>query len=343
MSKKIPVGILGCTGLVGQRLIEFLSAHPDFVVAKIFGRPEKKGMLYYDVVDWVCESKLDPKVAELKINSIDDHSEYKDLQLVFSALPSSIADKLEPELRKKGIGVVSNSRSFRLDPEVPLLVPEVNVSCVELVEAQKKKYNGGFIATNPNCSAIGIALAMGPVEKTFGIDSLQIVTMQARSGAGLKGLSSPEMVANVIPNIADEENKIRLELPKIFSRKDMNIKVRVNRVPVVDGHTFNIWFKTKKKTTKKELIDTWKKFKPECGMLPSISKGNGIYNIYDDDFMPQPKLDAWYMNGMGTSIGRIDPISENEFCITVVSNNIIRGAAGGTVLIAELLKDRRML
>lgn len=343
MSKKTPVGILGCTGLVGQRLIEMLSPHPDFAITKIFGRPEKKGMLYYDVVDWVCDSKLDTKVAELKIDSIEDYNEYKGLQLVFSALPADIADKLEPELRERGLGVVSNARSYRLDPEVPLLVPEVNASCVELVEAQKKKYNGGFIAANPNCSAIGIALAIAPIEKTFGIDSLQIVTMQARSGAGLKGLSSSEMAANVIPNIADEEDKIRREIPKIFSKKDMNIKVRVNRVPVVDGHTFNIWFKTKNKTTKKELINAWKNFKPECGILPSISKDDGIYKVYDDDFMPQPRLDAKYMNGMGTSIGRIETVSDNEFCVTAVSNNAIRGAAGGTVLIAELLKDRRML
>jgi aspartate-semialdehyde dehydrogenase len=342
--KNINVGILGSTGLVGQRLIEALDGHPVFKVTTLFARPEKKGQLYYDVVDWVCESKLNPDVAALKLSSIEDWDAYKNVSLVFSALSSDAADSLEGELRKRGVGVVSNAKSFRLHDDVPLLVPEINASALELVETQRKKYNGGFIATNPNCCCIGIALAVGPIEKTLGIESLHIVTMQARSGAGLKGLTAPEMAANVIPNISDEENKIRQEMPKILSRPDLGIKVRTNRVPVVDGHTFNIWIKTKKKSSVKEIISIIKNFKPECGAVPSLSKGGSIYKVYEDnDFMPQPKLDAWFLKGMGTSIGRIEALSDNEFCMTAVSNNIVRGAAGGTLIIAEMLHEKGII
>ena len=342
--KKINVGILGSTGLVGQRLIEALDGHPNFNVAVLFGRAEKKDQVYYDIVDWICETRLNPKIAEMKLTSMEDWDAYKGLGLVFSALSADAADKIEGVLRDKGIGVVSNARSFRLNDDVPLLVPEINSNALELIETQKKKYNGGFIATNPNCSSIGISLAVAPIEKELGIEELHIVTMQARSGAGLKGLSSTEITANVIPNIASEEDKIIKEIPKIFSRKDLPIKVRVNRVPVVDGHTFNIWITTKKRSTVQEITAMIKAFKPECGMMPSLSKGASIYNVYEDnDFMPQPKLDALFLGGMGTSIGRIQAVSDNEFCITAVSNNAIRGAAGGTLLIAEILNERGML
>ena len=160
--KKINVGILGSTGLVGQHLIEALEDHPYFNLTTLFARPEKKGQFYYDTVDWVCESRLNPKSAEIKLSSMDDWNAYKDLGLVFSALSAEAADKIEGELRKRGIGVVSNARSFRMHEDVPLLIPEINGSSIELVEIQKKKYNGGFIAANPNCCCIGIALAIAP-------------------------------------------------------------------------------------------------------------------------------------------------------------------------------------
>lgn len=342
--KKYNVGILGSTGLVGQRLIEALDNHPYFNISKLFTRPEKKGQMYYDVVDWVCGTKLNPQVAEIKLSSIDDMSEYSGLSLIFSALPGDTAEKIEGKLRDHGLGVVSNAKSYRLHEDVPLLVPEINSKALDLVTSQKKKYNGGFIATNPNCCCIGIALAVAPIEKNLGIESLHIVTMQARSGAGLKGLSSTEITANVIPNIGEEEDKIRKELPKIFSRNDLGIKVRVNRVPVVDGHTFNIWLKTKKKTSVKDIIKMINSFKPECGIVPSLSKGTSVYNVYENnDFMPQPKIDSTFMNGMGTSIGRIEALSDNEFCMTAVSNNAIRGAAGGTLIIAEILKEKELI
>jgi aspartate-semialdehyde dehydrogenase len=365
--RNIKVGILGATGLVGQHLIEILEGHPCFKVEALFTRSEKKDMLYYDVVDWSCASRLDPEIAQIKMSSLTDWGAYKGLDLLFSALPSDIAFDIEGELRQRGHRVVSNASAYRMEEEVPLLVPEMNSSALELVELQKKKYNGGFIATNPNCCCIGIALALAPVEKTFGLESLHIVTMQARSGAGIKGLQSSEINANIIPNIEGEEVKIKTELPKIFSRKDLDIKVRVNRVPVIDGHTFNIWFKTKKKTSIKELIKSIKEFKPDCGELYSLSnlslsnlndaKQNNIYKVYEDnDFMPQPKIDSMFLKGMGTAIGRIEAVEQgddiktssvedkfNEFCMTAVSNNIVRGAAGGTLIIAELLKEKDML
>jgi len=340
--RKLRVGILGSTGLVGQRLIEQLSTHPNFKIERLFGRPERKGELYYDIVNWSCETRLPKQVAEMIITSIEDEKTFSDIDIFLSALPATAAEKIESKLRSKGFAVVSNARAHRMDSDVPLLVPEINVNALELVTAQKKKYSGGFIATNPNCSSIGISLALAPIEKALGIEKLYVATLQARSGAGLKGLTATEMTANVIPNIDGEEDKIKQEIPKIFGR-GIPIKVRVNRVPVADGHTFNIWVTTKKRTTVSELKLLWKTFKPECGALYSISKATSIYNVYDDEFMPQPKKDAWFLSGMGTSIGRIEAISDNEFCLTAVSNNIVRGAAGGTLLVAEALLERGMI
>jgi aspartate-semialdehyde dehydrogenase len=340
--QKLRVGILGCTGLVGQRLIEQLSAHPNFKIERLFGRPERKGEVYYDIVNWSCETSLPKQIAEMAITSIEDEKTFSEIDIFLSALPASAAEQIESNLRSKGKVVVSNAKSHRMDSDVPLLIPEINVTALALVTEQKKKYSGGFIATNPNCSSIGISLALAPIEKALGIEKLHIATLQARSGAGIKGLTSTEMTANVIPNIDGEEAKIKQEIPKIFGRT-IPIKVRVNRVPVADGHTFNIWVTTKKKATVGELKELWKNFKPECGPLYSISKVSSIYNIYDDEFMPQPKQDAWFLNGMGTSIGRVEAISDNEFCLTAVSNNIVRGAAGGTLLIAEALLERGMI
>jgi len=341
-TRKLRVGILGSTGLVGQRLIEQMSSHPNFKIQRLFGRPERKGELYYDIVNWVCDTNLPKQIAEMTITSIEDEAAFSEVDVFLSALPASAAEKIESKLRSKGFAVVSNTKTHRMDSDVPLLVPEININAIELVAAQKKKYSGGFIATNPNCSSIGIALALAPIEKALGIESLCIATLQAKSGAGLKGLSDMGMNANVIPNIEGEEAKIKQELPKIFNRT-IPIKVRVNRVAVADGHTFNIWFTTKKKTTVAELRTLWRDFKPECGALYSISKMNSIYNIYDDEFMPQPKKDAWFLNGMGTSIGRVEALSEKEFCLTAVSNNVVRGAAGGTLLVAEALLERGLI
>jgi aspartate-semialdehyde dehydrogenase len=278
----------------------------------------------------------------MAITSIDDEAAFKDIDVFLSALPASAAEKIESKLRAKGKAVVSNAKTHRMDSDVPLLIPEVNVSVFELVTEQKKKYSGGFIATNPNCSSIGISLALAPIEKELGIERLHIATLQAISGAGLAGLSNTDMAMNVIPNIEGEEAKIVQEIPKIFGRS-IPVKVRVNRVYVVNGHTFNIWVTTKKRSTVSELKTLWKNFKPACGNLYSISKASSIYNIYDDDFMPRPKIDAGFLNGMGTSIGRVEAISDNEFCLTAVSNNIVRGAAGGTLLVAEALLERGMI
>lgn len=339
MSSKLRVGILGSTGLVGQRLVQLLKDHKLFELVALYGRSEYAGKKYVDIVNWVCGDQVPKEFAELNIRNIDDDSVYDDIEMVFSALPAEYATKVEGRLRQRGLPVISNAKSYRMDQDVPLMVPEINAEAIELIAIQKSKYDGGFIATNPNCSVIGIALALGPIEKIIGLDNVTIVTMQAVSGAGIKGLSSYESMGNVIPYISDEEDKIRRELPKIFSRNDLKIRVKVNRVPVMDGHSFSIWFTTKRDTTKAELIKTWNSFEPTCGELPLIS--DGLYRIFEDDNKrPQPRFDSWYLKGMGTSIGRIEEWSKREYSISVVSNNIIRGAAGGTILIGEFLKQK---
>jgi aspartate-semialdehyde dehydrogenase len=341
MSSRLRVGILGATGMVGQRLVQLLKQHKLFELVAVYGRPENVGSKYVDTVNWVCGDTVPMEFSDLSVRSADDDSAFDDIEMIFSALPASLATKVEGRLRQRGLPIVSNAKSYRMENNVPLMVPEINAESIELIAIQKSKYDGGFIATNPNCCVIAVSLALGPIEKILGIDSTTIVTMQALSGAGLKGVYSYEAMGNVIPFIEDEEEKIKTEIPKIFSRIDISIRAKVNRVPVTDGHSFSIWFTTRKQTSKAELVKIWQNFEPACGRLPLLSSGN-LFQIFDDKNgnRPQPRLDAWYLQGMGTAIGRIEQLSAKEFSISVVSNNIIRGASGGTLLIGEFLRNK---
>jgi aspartate-semialdehyde dehydrogenase len=337
--KKKNVGILGARGLVGQRMIEFLKDHPYFEIKKLFSREINAGNPYFDIVDWKCETPLPENIASIKMSDFSDMEEYIGLDFVFSALPADAAKDIEEGLRKRGQKIISNASSHRLDTDVPLLIPEINFSSIDLIKRQMEKYSGGFIATNPNCSVIGILLSIFPIHEKFKITDLSITTMQAISGAGIKAYYDNNLPYNLIPNISGEEEKIKQEIPKVLGKDDINLKVKVNRVSVIDGHMFSIFFKTKEKISISEIETVFNEYEAKCGKLSSIPEE--LYKVYiDDKFMPQAKSCVWEGRGMTTCIGRIEKYSDTEFSITSLSNNIVRGASGGTILIAESICEK---
>jgi len=343
---KIKVGILGATGSVGQRFVEILSNHPFFEIAELGASDRNFGKKYGEATNWLQQSTLDPKIANLILKKCEPDFESR---VVFSALDSSVAGEIEEEFAKKGYYVISNAKNHRFDKFVPLVVPEININHFELVK--KQPYGGGFIITNPNCSTIGLVLSLKPIIDKFGIESVNVVTMQAVSGAGYPGVASLDIIDNVIPFISGEEEKIETEPKKIFGKAtedgvkllEIKISAQCNRAPVIDGHLECVQVKLKEKADAKDLIEAWNNFKalPQELNLPMAPKNPTLY-IYGEKY-PQPKLHRSYDKGMSVTIGRLRKCSLFDYKFVILSHNTIRGAAGGTTLIAEALKELNYL
>lgn len=338
---KIPVGVLGATGSVGQKFIELLSNHPWFQVTEVAASEKSAGKLYKDAVNWILSTPLPDDVASLKVKECEP---YLESRLVFSGLDSSVAGGIEEAFAKKGYYVVSNSKNHRMDKDVPLLVPEINADHLKLVKAQN--YNGGCIVTNPNCSTIGMVLALKPLQDNFGLEAVNVVTMQALSGAGYPGVASLDIVDNVIPFISGEEPKLETEPLKILGRFDgdkiinneIKISAQCNRVAVLDGHTECVQVKLKKKASIEEIKKAWKNFSAEPQKLNLPTAPLRPIYYFEEDRYPQPRIHRNLDKGMAVSIGRLreDPIFDYKF--VVLSHNTNRGAAGGALLCAELMK-----
>jgi aspartate-semialdehyde dehydrogenase len=346
MNNKIPVGVLGATGSVGQKFIELLSNHPWFEITEIAASERSAGKKYKDVVNWFSSSPLPESVAGLMIKNCEPDLKCK---VVFSGLDSSIAGGIEQAFAKAGYTVVSNSKNHRMDKDVPLLVPEINSEHIELIKHQK--FNNGCIVTNPNCSTIGLVLALKPLQDNFGIEAVNVVTMQALSGAGYPGVSSLDTIDNVIPFISGEEEKMETEPLKILGRLNSseiifdNIKIsaQCNRVSVVDGHTECVQVKLKNKVSSKEIIEVWKNFRSEPQKLNlPLAPVNPIY-YFDEPKYPQPRIHRNLDKGMAVSIGRLREDSILDYKFVILSHNTIRGAAGGAILCAELMKAKGYL
>ncbi len=264
-------------------------------------------------------------------------------------MDSSIAGEVEYALASNGYVVVSNSKNHRMDIDVPLLVPEINPDHLELVKSQK--YNGGIIVTNPNCSTIGMVLALKPLEDAFGLEQVNVVTMQGLSGAGYPGVSSLDIIDNVIPFIGGEEPKMESEPLKILGKfdpagiKNVDIKIsaQCNRVGVIDGHTECVQVKLKKKTSVEEIKEVWKNFsaEPQKLKLP-FAPENPIY-YFEEDKYPQPRIHRNIDKGMAAAIGRLREDKLFDYKFVVLSHNTIRGAAGGAILCAELMKAKGII
>ena len=349
MENKIPVGILGATGIVGQRFVQMVEHHPWFEVAWLAASDRSEGRLYGEAARWKLKTPIPDRVAGMRISAAKPDGAPK---LIFAALDASIAAELEPLFADAGCAVITNSSALRMQKDVPLVIPEVNPDHIKLLECQSwRKNSGGFVVTNPNCSAIGLVLALCPLQRSFGIDTVMAVTMQAVSGAGYPGVASMDILGNVIPYIPKEEEKMEEETLKLLGKLNgagivpaaFAMSAQCNRVAVEDGHTESISIKLHKKVQPEEIIDAWNNFRsvPQSLKLPSAPAEPVRYIGAAD--RPQPRFDVESGNGMTTTVGRLRPCGVLDWKFTVLSHNTIRGAAGAALLNAELLKAQGYL
>src|SRR5881392_835653 len=347
--KKIPVGILGATGVVGQRFIQMLEHHPWFEVAWLAASDRSEGKVYAEAARWRLKTAIPSSVAGMIVSPAKPDGAPK---IIFAALDAGIAAELEPRFAEAGCAVVSNSSALRMQSDVPLVIPEVNSGHLKLLECQSwRRKSGGFVVTNPNCSAIGLVMALAPLEQQFGIETVMAVTMQAVSGAGYPGVASLDILGNVIPYIAKEEEKMEEETLKLLGRLNGSgvipagfaMSAQCNRVAVEDGHTESVSVKLKKKARPEEIITAWNEFRsvPQELRLPSAPQQPVKYSGAPD--RPQPRFDSDSGNGMTTTVGRLRPCGVLDWKFTVLSHNTIRGAAGAALLNAELLKAQGYL
>lgn len=344
--KKISVGILGATGMVGQKFVELLSSHPWFEITALAASDRSTGKRYAEAMKWSMPTALPQKIADMPVVACRP-----DLpcNVVFSGLDSSVAGEIEESFAKAGYKVISNSSNHRMDPHVPLLVPEINSEHLKLIQHQS--FGQGAIITNPNCSVIGITMALKPLLDKWGIEAVNIVTLQALSGAGYPGVPSMDILDNVIPYISGEEVKVESEPLKIMGAYrnkgivpySMHLSAQCTRVSVADGHLACVSVKLKNKAQQNEIIAAWREFEaePQQLKLPLAPKHPILY--LEDERHPQPKLHRNLEGGMAVSVGRLRECPLFDWKFIILSHNTIRGAAGCAILNAELMAKKGYL
>ncbi|HXD31868.1 MAG TPA: aspartate-semialdehyde dehydrogenase [Pyrinomonadaceae bacterium] len=340
---KYRVGILGATGMVGQRFIQLLEGHPQFEVSALAASDRSQGKRYADACKWRLDGEMPPRVRDL---NVQPPAPELDCDLVFSSLPGDIAREAEGSFAAAGYPVISNSSAFRMDADVPLLIPEVNHEHLALLEVQKRKNSaGGFIVTNPNCSTIMVALALAPLHARFGVNAAVVTTMQALSGAGYPGVASLDILDNVLPHIQGEEEKIESETRKILgqlvensiSDADMKVSAQCHRVNVADGHLGAIRVKLDRPAELAEVsaaLSGFRSLPQELGLHSAVESPILVTEAED---RPQPRLDRDAGKGMSVTVGRLRRDNVLDFRFVALSHNTIRGAAGAAILNAELL------
>ncbi|NOK59654.1 MAG: Aspartate-semialdehyde dehydrogenase [Chloroflexi bacterium AL-W] len=343
--KRIPVAILGATGAVGQRMVQLLENHPWFEIAALTGSERTIGRPYGELVRWMLDSEPLAPIAQMVVQPSDTPL---DVAIALSALPTDAAREFEP-LWAHRVAVCSNASAYRMAPDVPLLIPEVNPEHLALIDYQRKQRDwGGCLITNPNCASIGITLALKPLHRAFGIKKIHVATLQAISGAGYPGVASLDIIDNIIPNIANggEEDKIERETRKLLGTvvdhkeihdASMTISAQVTRVPVIDGHTALLSIGFEQQPTVEQVIATLEGFQaPESVRKLPSAPARPIIVRHEAD-RPQPRRDRAAGNGMSASVGRVRPCPLLDVRMVALSHNTIRGAAGGALLNAELL------
>ncbi|BDG03087.1 aspartate-semialdehyde dehydrogenase [Anaeromyxobacter oryzae] len=350
--KKLKVGVLGATGMVGQRFVALLENHPWFEVTLVAASANSAGQKYADAVKgrWALKSQIPAGTAGLTVKNASDVAAISDaVDFVFCAVDMTKEEtaKLEEDYAKRETPVVSNNSAHRGTPDVPMMIPEINPDHAQVIEAQRKRLGAkrGFIAVKPNCSLQSYVPAIHPLMK-FGPKKIAVCTYQAISGAGKTFESWPEMVDNVIPFIKGEEEKSekepmkiwgRLEGGKIVAAQDPVITAQCLRVPVSDGHMAAVFVQFERKPSREDVLELWKSFsgKPQKLGLPSAPKPFLTY--FEEDSRPQTRLDRDAGNGQAVTIGRLRPDALFDYRFVALSHNTVRGAAGGAVLTAELL------
>ena len=358
MSKKLKVGVLGATGMVGQRFVSLLADHPWYEVALVAASQSSAGKRYADAVQgrWSLKTPIPAKVAGMTVGNASDVPRIAgEVDFVFCAVDMSKEEtaKLEEDYARAETPVISNNSAHRWTPDVPMMVPEINSAHAGIVEAQRRRLGTkrGFIAVKPNCSIQSYVPAIHPLMR-FGPKKLAVCTYQAISGAGKTFETWPEMVDNVIPFIKGEEEKSEKEPLKIWGTirdgKIVNatepvITAQCIRVPVSDGHLAAVFVQFEKKPSKEEILGLWKDFsgKPQQLGLPSAPKPFLTY--FEEDARPQTRLDRDVGNGQGVTVGRLRPDAIFDWRFVCLSHNTVRGAAGGAVLTAELLTSEGFL
>jgi aspartate-semialdehyde dehydrogenase len=346
---KTPVAVLGATGAVGQRFVQLLADHPWFEVAEVAASDRSAGKSFAEACTWRLPGAPPESVGALTVTTCEGPFRSP---LLFSGLDSSVAGEVEATLAGKGHAVVTNSRNHRMDADVPLLIPEVNPGHLDAVTAQRARTGGGYIVTNPNCSVVGLAMAVAPLHRAFGLESVAVVTLQALSGAGYPGVASLDVADNVIPYIGGgEEEKIEAEPQKILGDWDgkafvpapFPVSASVHRVAVSDGHTMAVFVRLKRKAAPEEARRVLDEFRgePQERRLPSAPE-RPIHVLIEPD-RPQPRLDRDRERAMAVSVGRVRAERILELKLEALVHNTVRGAAGVAILNAELLLWRGLL
>ena len=330
------VGIAGATGLVGQRLLARLAAHPWFRVEALGASERSSGRAFGDVARWMLPFPIPEAIARMAVGGCAP-SDFARCDLVLSALDSAIAREVEPALAGAGIAVVSNSSAFRMAPEVPLVIPEVNGARLSTVARR-----GGFIVTNPNCSVTGLALALAPLHRSFGVRRLVVATLQSISGAGLTGPRAIEMLDNVVPYVPEEEDKIEAELGKILDA-DVAVAAHCHRVGTVDGHLEAVSVELERPAAPEAAVAAFEAFEGDVAGLSLPTAPARPILVRRERDRPQTRLDRDAGGGMSVVVGRVRPCPVLGLRFVLLSHNMERGAAGGALLNAELLAAKDAL
>jgi aspartate-semialdehyde dehydrogenase len=346
--KKWRAGVLGATGVVGQRLVSLLADHPWFELTEVAASERSSGKTYAEAARWHLDAPIPAAARNLVVKGIEPSL---DCDFVLSGLDSSVAGPAEEDFARAGYPVVSNSRNHRMDPDVPLLIPEVNAAHLDAIPVQQKLRgydDGGFIVTNPNCSTAGLVLVLKPLADAFGLEKIFVVTLQAVSGAGYPGVPSMDIHANVVPFISGEEEKMEAEPQKLLGKWDgarfvdagLGLSAHCNRVPVLDGHLECVSLSLKKIASLAEVREALRHFEvsAELASLPSAVRHPVV--VLEEENRPQPRRDVNAGNGMAAVVGRVRECPLLDVKLTLLSHNLVRGAAGAALLNAELLAAR---
>ena len=340
----VRVGIIGATGAVGQRLIQLIDPHPEFEVAALTASEDSAGETYRDAAKWRISTPIPDSVADMEVGTTTPEAIPDDVSLVFSSLPSSVGEAVEPAFCEAGYVVSSNSSNARTDGDVPLTIPEVNADHIDLLEVQRDRRGwDGALVKNPNCSTITMVPPLAALEAEFGLDRVTVSTLQAVSGAGYSGVTSMEIIDNAIPHIGGEEEKMETESRKLLGTfdgaevewLDARVDASCNRIPTLDGHLENVWTDTVGEADPGAAAEAMRAY-------PSLdlhSSPDQLVHVFEEPDRPQPRLDRDRENGMAVAVGGVQG-TEGGLQFNCLAHNTLRGAAGASLLNGELLAER---
>jgi len=339
----VSVGILGATGAVGQRLIQLIDPHPEFEIEALTASEASAGKTYREAAKWRIDAPIPADLAETVVTATDPDEVPDDVELIFSSLPSSVGETVEPDFCEAGYIVSSNSSNARADDDVPLTIPEVNADHLDLIEVQRDRRGwDGALVKNPNCSTITMVPPLAALDDAAGLERIEVATLQAVSGAGYSGVSSMEIIDNAIPYIGKEEKKMETESRKLLGTfdgaevewHDADVAASCNRIPTIDGHLENVWADTADDLSPAAAEEAMESY-------PSLdlpSSPDQLIEVFEEPDRPQPRLDRTLGDGMTVSAGGIQETTHG-LQFNCLAHNTLRGAAGASVLNGELLLD----